>query len=723
MNSFFNNRLIKLISPISDDVFTLELGGNENELRDLIATILNISPSSVKGIRDSYGNYYTLSSAINNNHLTSDYSSFYFIVLKDSSPNSKISTSSSQITNIYNNYSDSSPKGKKENSLINNKKDPNEQIAFKLFNAKLIDENKFNVLRQLIIEQNDEILELFKLYINHGKDLKKLAIQINPILDDIYESDENSQKKNSINYNNYIDSIKDLINKNDLIIVNKLMKENNEQIYEALDDFSINNNKEKLLTNLNTIINVYRERIEKVKQNSSTKKEEKIVKKVEKIQKKLLKKNFLSELSEDIISLLKYDISSLIPKQKIELFNNSFHIKDSSSINSETKEYIKEYYNNKLRTKLFKNFNENELEIYDQLIEENNENIINIYNNFLKKKNIEELISEIREIIDKYIQEKEEEEEEEESEEESENDSSEKENDSSDFDDDNSDNSSNKSSDKKDNNIFKLNLINNNDNKNKSSKKNDDDNDKKIESKISNINIPGVSQKKINEFIKVINGMAFNEDEKNNILNLLSTNNDKIMQIFNKFQKNKLSLTKKVLLNLLSETKKKSNFKKNKSKEKIEPIENENKDNTFELFVKKMLDNNKLENKVYHFLLKEYKEKNEMLCSFWEVYLSDIDDVEGLEENIEIFIEKFQKKINEFQMNDNNNNDNNQLNVILNNILQKGNFNNNEKKVALDLFNDNNNVIMSILEVYDPDDEEDTVDSIKTLISKFIRNQ
>ena len=386
MNSFFNNRLIKLISPISDDVFTLELGGNENELRDLIATILNVSPSCVKGIRDSYGNYYTLSSAINNNHLTSDYSSFYFIVLKDSSPNSKISTSSSQITNIYNNYSDSSPKGKKENSLINNKKDPNEQIAFKLFNAKLIDENKFNVLRQLIIEQNDEILELFKLYINHGKDLKKLAIQINPILDDIYESDENSQKKNSINYNNYIDSIKDLINKNDLIIVNKLMQENNEQIYEALDDFSINNNKEKLLTNLNTIINVYRERIEKVKQNSSIKKEEKIIKKVEKIQKKLLKKNFISDLSEDIISLLKYDLSSLIPKQKIELFNNSFHIKDTSSINSETNEYIKEYYNNKLHTKLFKNFNENELETYDQLIEENNENIINIYNNFLKKK-------------------------------------------------------------------------------------------------------------------------------------------------------------------------------------------------------------------------------------------------------------------------------------------------------------------------------------------------
>jgi hypothetical protein len=92
-----------------------------------------------------------------------------------------------------------------------------------------------------------------------------------------------------------------------LIIINKLLKENNEQILEALDDYSINNNKEKLLTNLNTIINVYRERYEKNNQNYSSKKEEKLIKKSEKIQKnliefylffiflkKLLKRNFIS---------------------------------------------------------------------------------------------------------------------------------------------------------------------------------------------------------------------------------------------------------------------------------------------------------------------------------------------------------------------------------------------------------------------------------------------
>ena len=123
----------------------------------------------------------------------------------------------------------------------------------------------------------------------------KISIQIYPILDNIYEysqsnkSNESIQKKsNTINYNNYIDSIKGLINKNDLIIINKLLKENNEQILEALDDYSINNNKEKLLINLNTIINVNRERYEKNNQNYSSKKEEKLIKKSEKIQKNLI---------------------------------------------------------------------------------------------------------------------------------------------------------------------------------------------------------------------------------------------------------------------------------------------------------------------------------------------------------------------------------------------------------------------------------------------------
>ena len=92
MNPFYNHRLIKLVSPINDEVFTIELGGKEDELKELIGTILNVSPSTIKGIRDCYGNYHTISSAIKNTQLTMEYSSFYSVVLnlKNLSPQNSI---------------------------------------------------------------------------------------------------------------------------------------------------------------------------------------------------------------------------------------------------------------------------------------------------------------------------------------------------------------------------------------------------------------------------------------------------------------------------------------------------------------------------------------------------------------------------------------------------------------------------------------------------------
>ena len=53
-NAFYMNRIIKLISPITCQTFKIELNGEENELRELLATILEINPKSIKGLRDYY---------------------------------------------------------------------------------------------------------------------------------------------------------------------------------------------------------------------------------------------------------------------------------------------------------------------------------------------------------------------------------------------------------------------------------------------------------------------------------------------------------------------------------------------------------------------------------------------------------------------------------------------------------------------------------------------
>ena len=81
-NHYYTNRIIKLISPITCQTFKIELNGEESELRELLGTILEIEPKSIKGLRDSYNNYYTLSSAVKNPLINNDLNNYYTVVLK-----------------------------------------------------------------------------------------------------------------------------------------------------------------------------------------------------------------------------------------------------------------------------------------------------------------------------------------------------------------------------------------------------------------------------------------------------------------------------------------------------------------------------------------------------------------------------------------------------------------------------------------------------------------
>ena len=382
-------------------------------------------------------------------------------------------------------------------------------------------------------------------------------------------------------------------------------------------------------------------------------KEAKLVKKVEKIENKLIK--LLTEddnISQDIIILFETDMEILNPNDKLNLFTNDFKIKDSTTINLETKNTIKKYYNNQLKNKFFKNFNNNELEIYNELIKNKDKNIINAYKKYKLNKKIDELISEIRKWILKIIEEKEKEiisssdEEEEENEEieseeneEEENEEDEEEEEEDEDEDKNSIHSStseamdssedseknnnknkktnfllnnkteqieedddedeyiiSKSSGKTDDpvkvlaNNYKINTmrkkqtdyyekkdsnIDNNNNKNNNNKNNSNNNNN--DNKLTLVTLKNVEQidkdnknhssgtdRKMNEFIKVINGMAFEENDKAQILQLLNDKNENIMKIYEKFQKNKMSLTKKVLLNLLKLSPRKLNQPINK---------------------------------------------------------------------------------------------------------------------------------------------------------------
>ena len=937
MNSFYESRLIKIVSPINDEVFTIELGGDEKELRDLIATIINIPTNCVKGIRDSYGNYYTLSSAIRNTHLTSEFSSFYFIVIRnENNDNNNNLLNSEKIqnkiqknnfnNNIFNsnskdsfpkfNFSNSNNNNNKNNLLLSNENNNNNylQIAKKMLEKKFIDSLNFNKLKQMLMVENEEIITLFKLYLTYGKDLKKLSLQILPILEmggldsprktNLDSKNINQDSNYNINYKDVLDEIKNEIkDKNDLALLEKLISFENEDILEAINVYYNTKNKENLFQTINNLLKKFRGRLSVPKVETENNDEEtKLNKKNEKYAKKINNMLLANNFNFDIITMFKYDMLTMNNFSKFNLFKNMFKIKDVNNITTENKKIIKEYYLNEISYKLLNNLKKKDILLYNEVIDKHDENIYNCFNKLLEHKDIDTLKSEITAYLKQVKRKKEEdeelsnsnnnnnneeneeeedEEEDEEEEEESENDTG---NDSGDEDSDSNNNykkknSSEKSSydnDKKNNEFiinkkeksdFKLknlssNYINTNLNKNEEEKNNfnnnndednnndDDDNDenglglinlkqasnneeseeenseesekekKKLESNtnfttLANLHLNKSNNKKLNEFIKVINAMALKENEKKKILDLLNQNNEKIKKIFEKFQKNKMSLTKKILINCINnENVTNNNNNNNNNNNSLKA-----KDPKFEEEIKKLLNDKKINEKTFYFLITQFNNGVDMIGSIWESYLSDPD--EDFEESILMYLEKKKKEIDNFvvpkndntpisiknykkeliteikgkekkkikdklkniidllyqekiiekipkdfyynkiknndsnlqaafqvfsvtmnhldfaetlktiynnEMNDNNNNNNNnkddgknKLKKLLDEILLDNQFTDGEREIAIEEFNEKNNMLLSILESHDPEEYDDTVSGIKLICEKSVK--
>ena len=159
--------------------------------------------------------------------------------------------------------------------------------------------------------------------------------------------------------------------------------------------------------------------------------------------------------------------------------------------------------------------------------------------------------------------------------------------------------------------------------------------------------------KKLNEFINIINNMAFDEIHKKKILDLFRNNNEELMKIFQKFQKNKLSLTKNVLLKLINESKDNKINKTTKLKSinlKIEEPKNEN-ELSFENLITSLLSMKKINSNQYYFLLNEFSHNNQILNSIWESYIinpDEEDEKENLLESIDLFLNKHNEEIKNF---------------------------------------------------------------------------
>ena len=297
---YYLNRIIKVISPFTFQTFKIELNGEENELRELLATILDINPNSIKGLRDSYNNYYTLSSAVKNPHINTNPYNYYTVITKNTSAiniknnslikspsynynllrhNKIYSMQSDNSINYHNNFLNNTYNFYEDNNLNFKNNDVSEFLSFAddLYKKNYIDYSLVRKLKRLIQDNNEEVLNLMSPFINlkSPKSYDEFTKRIMPIISSrspIFENNEESNENNSSSSSNkeknkkskpvklskeekILEDVKINFSKEKYNKLKKLLKKKNKKIVKIIKTYEKNKDYNYLISKLSRLIN------------------------------------------------------------------------------------------------------------------------------------------------------------------------------------------------------------------------------------------------------------------------------------------------------------------------------------------------------------------------------------------------------------------------------------------------------------------------------------
>ena len=488
-NNLYMHRIIKIISPITCQTFKIELNGKEDEMRELLGTILEINPKSIKGLRDSFNNYYTLSSALKNPLINTDPYNYYTVVIKGFGISNDIKYIKYPSLNIQKNQPIPYERinyENKTNFLEDNDNYYNSKswkfstkdfliIADELYKRNYIDKNLKKRLKQLIKEHNMEVLSILENYLSSKKNYEELAKKIKPVISSSsssYHNSNNSKKskkskkrkntqknENSINSNKKVNLTKEesilkdikvnfkkeqysklkiLLNNKNKDVIKIIKKFEKDHDYNHLISKLIRltetykgNNKEKNQDNTDESksISISEKNSEDIdddnsitkkdssdynkEENKSSKNKKSGIKMEEEAIKKISKKifNIMKKRRKELYYISKYDIEKMKLKEKINIFKQKFKLNIEKMIQDNNYKIpkknitlIEKYYIQFMEKNIFKDLNEDERSIYEQLYEEDEENkeISKIYQDFLEHKDINQLQTQIKKKIEEF---------------------------------------------------------------------------------------------------------------------------------------------------------------------------------------------------------------------------------------------------------------------------------------------------------------------------------
>ena len=303
----FHNRMIQLLLP-NQKIIKINFGGDEKELKDLISEIAGISPSQIKGIKDSNQNYYTISSALKNDDILKQKDIYYELILgkdnlkdsfllksQDFSHKRIILNTTPKVGNYIANYYIN---GFRKNNITSQEKTPylsesfnknsyhslieNENDIFNSYLYRLLSNNKITIdqyleLTNLIKEKNKDLIAQFKNKLSGelnnvnfisnllkftGKNKKLKIANTIPI---IKPKNEQGVKINSqiIDFESKVkiyEKMKDFFNEDDIEIIRISLKYENESIMKAIKNYNHNGTLSSLILAFKNAIASYKKK-------------------------------------------------------------------------------------------------------------------------------------------------------------------------------------------------------------------------------------------------------------------------------------------------------------------------------------------------------------------------------------------------------------------------------------------------------------------------------
>ena len=287
-----SNKMITIISPYNGQHFNIELKGSEESLKDLLGTIMHIPASSIKGIKDNYNNYYTLSSALKSNDINIEPNNFFSIIKSEETNNNDIMQSDINNYNFNKNYNYMNPNlnnlNLSPNQFINNsdiyynnikinniqnygynkpklgqygnffkqyKKEAYYNLINFLYQNKYIGSNNYYKLKKYIDVNNNDVIEILKPFIEFDNNYNKLINNLFPILNlDLSINRQNMNKDNKSPYFNLLESLSDNFTRENMKKLNYLFLIENISIMNLFKTYYQTYNKKNLIDGLYSLL-------------------------------------------------------------------------------------------------------------------------------------------------------------------------------------------------------------------------------------------------------------------------------------------------------------------------------------------------------------------------------------------------------------------------------------------------------------------------------------